>query len=1138
MTDHLDLRIGFEPELPGLYGGDHTFGCVAQNGYYPLPTVVLLTRDGQLRAFPKDLAVTGTADGPPAARQWLENAWTPAGPLFPPGHPVHGRATAVSGLWLPCDVVHGPGPQDPVRMQVHWRLVFADEHGTEHQDYATVTLVFGSTEPQHSRPELKGLPRHIGDDTAFRDFAAIDFGTTSSTVTLYNADEVTIRPIDHAQEQAFARCLATVMDGTAQPPHGGSGAPAGWRAEAARIAATVLGTEPGRAAGDEHPAPDAVARLCELLRRPSPDPGLIAAAGHALELSARGKGGPWAVHGLQTAYEQAFRVPPLSRLGLSQVSFSGVTRTYEVASALSVRDSALHLADEQAGAVRNLKRMLRRPGLVPVPALGPDVAHLSDDLVALAFVRFVEAAEPEIRNPQTGEPRRLVELVVTSPTTTPPDARARLTKLLAEQVDISGVVTDYDEGVSAGLFHLMRDFSGDAGAGVESLRARAHPVAGTSRPTWFHTVLIIDVGGGTTDIALLGLTLTELTDELPEEDRPHGRTYELRPEVLGSTGHPDLGGDYLTLRVYYLLKATLVDAFLRLAHARSTADETGGGSDPGTEMLGLLPQEFAPTVGGPGSLAAEVVDHLSARDLPRLLVRPEVRQVLTQILPTGWEESDAHENALFHLLWAEAEQAKFRLGTENGEAWKVSTTAVDSWLRQLPQDGADAKRHRDYLLELVSSHTPGEFLRLRPEDFRRIAEPVFQEAAAVALDIVQSRFERDERKLVLDRVLLSGRSTVMPVAEETVTLALATERRPDGSPLFENIRSVRAEPVYAKQATSLGAAWAHSRSRTRLRRGGAKDIGGSGGATRVDIYAGDLSPTLPCDFEVLGPDNRPAKVLGVGEPYESLPDGAMVVRTGWGPPERMLNLLRPLNKEVKMNWAHFGVEREAVVQGVRLDPDLWWGRIADGVHPLVRMQIEVGQQLAPRVHYRLGDRAHLVVTGAVLDLVAVGLVTPDVDGLVLDLALGLSVHGVTRQGKRTERVTVLDASVWPTEERFPAFFHESQDLDAPGGPVPGVLLPFTAPRPADDYVVEAILQDGSRVELGRLPVPPRTRHEERHTLTLDGRGRIRVHRAVLPYLEAKDVRTMQDRPGSVYSAPMRQDLDSLFPDWSPFHGRH
>ncbi|MFJ6213814.1 hypothetical protein ACIQGZ_10855 [Streptomyces sp. NPDC092296] len=1200
--DHLDLRIGFEPGLPGLNGGHQTFGCVAQDGAYPLPTVVLLTREGQPRAFPKTLAVTGTTDGPPALREWLQTSWAPPGP-FPPGQPVHGRTTAVPEQWIPADVVHGSGQLTPVQVRVHWLLEFTDEYGHTAQDYTTVTLTFGSTEPEHSKPALKGLPRHIGDDLIFRDFAAVDFGSTSTTVTLFNADEVKVLPIDPEQEGELARALADILDAAAPGPSGAGGTQAGRPAEAARIATAVLAAESAKAADGAPsglPAPsgpsapsgqEAVSRLCALLRRQNPDSGLVAATAEELERSARDKGRPWAVHGLEAAYRRAFRVPPLTRLGLSQILFPGVANSNEVSSALTVRDGALYPAERPEGAIRNLKRMLRNPRVVPVPHLGEGVAYPSDDLIALAFVRYLEAVEPKILDPQTDEPRRLAQLVVTSPTTTPPDARARLTRLLVEQVDLRQVVTTYDEGVAAGLFHLMRDFSGDVGAGVETLRARAHPVKDAPRPTWTYTLLIIDVGGGTTDIALIGLTLTDLTDltdeppaeqqgEQPQPGAPgptaappaqqhaeppqpgapgapgptdeppaeqfsvDGRTYELRPEVLGSTGHPDLGGDYLTLRVYYLLKATLADALLRLAHARRQSgqpatEDPEAGNDPGDVLLGILPDEFA-TADGPGSLAAEVLDRLAARDLPRQVVDPQIREVLSTVLPTSWDK-DASRSGLFYELWAQAEEAKFQLGVEGAKPWTASAATVRSWLGKLPVDTTDVKGLQKYLTGLVPADTSGDFLRLSPADFRRIAEPVFKEAAAVALDIVQSRVHRDRqdgREFVLDRVLLSGRSTMMPVAEEAVTQELAAERLPDGSPLFANVRSVKAEQVYAKRATSLGAAWALSHSRTVLRQGGADDIGGSSATTRVDIHTDDISPTLPCDFEVLGPGNRPAKVLGVGEPYASLQDGVMVVRTGWGPPDRMLSLLRPLNKQVRVNWGHYGVELAAQAQGVQLNPELWWGRLADGVRPRVRMQIEVDQQLAPRVHYRLGDRAHRVVTGPSLDLVDAGLAEPGADGLLVDPELGLSVRGVTRQGRETAPVTVLDAATWRTGERFPEFFRETQDLDAPDAPLPGIILPFTPPRPADEYIVDVTRPDGSVVELGRLAVPSHPRRGDQHVLTLDAHGRIRVHRALLPYLQARDLATVQEQPGTVYSAPLEPGLESPFADWNPFHGRH
>ncbi|MET8679575.1 hypothetical protein ABZW18_18875 [Streptomyces sp. NPDC004647] len=1156
------LYIAFEPELPGLHGSDQVFTSVENDGWYPLPDVVLETRGGIPRAFPQELRITETGGGPPALRQWLENNWAPREPL-PGTNPLYARSVVLSGLWVPAEVVRAPdGRPGEVRTIVSWRLTYKDEQGTPDQDFATVHLVFATERTRRADTPLTGIPRHIGDQAIFRDFAAIDFGTTSSTATIYNGDENTVRRMDPEQQRQLALGLAKILQphhdlASSVGPEAGSPddavPPPGWADEADHIAAGVLQAEPDNSR--------TVRRLCELLRapgNPGPLPVLVERTAYALE--GRGRTSAWSnwvVPRLHTAYVQALRVPPLSQLGLQRVDFGGATITYEAPSALNVREGVLHLSAQHSGTVRGLKRLLRHPADVPVPVLGEGVVHPSDDLIALTFVRLIESAEALIRNPQTGEPRRLTELVATSPTTTAPGVRARMVELLRTKAGLSQVVTDYDEGVSAGLFFVMRDFSGDPGAGVEVMRAAARRLHHLPRPTWLQTMLVIDVGGGTTDIALLGLTLTDLSEEMSAQDkRTRGRTYELRPEVLGSTGHPDLGGDYLTLRVYYLLKASLIDRLMERAY---TATQTGkaDGDTPHTtpgsgrgrgrhrELLELAPPGLASASGaGPGSLAAEVLTHLAPPELPKTLAPEAVRRTLMAVLPTGWERTGDQENPLFHALWENAEKAKVHLGQPGNKTWPVSTNDVSKWLEQLGQGGGDDEAADEdtaaYLGELLSAQSGDEFLALRQEDFQRLAAPVFREAAAIAVDMVQSRFRQDP-DLTLDRIMLCGRSTSMPIAKEAVAAEIAPQLLTNGSPVFRNPAAIDVEAPFAKQATSLGAAWVHARSRPVLRAGG-DDLGGTTRTTSVTITTGDLSPTLPCDFRLIGPENKPVQIFTVGEPYEEVPGDRMAVRTGWGTAERMVNLHRPLNGKVSMSWGSFGVERAAAVQGVQLESDLWWGRIADGVTSQVRMQLEVDERLEPRIHFCVGSRPHLVVDGRSVDLVRSGHAVLDADGHLTSLTASLVLYGVNRRGERTERRTVIDRQAWRETGRdtgpLTQLFHDSRDLDSPGDPLPGMVVAIDPLPTSDEYVFEALMPEGDHQEIDRLRVPPGTRKGARHYLTLDSHGMLRVNRHRLPYWEAKDLRAMQENPGSVYTSLMQQDLDSLFPDWAPFNGRH
>src|SRR5262249_438447 len=80
---------------------------------------------------------------------------------------------------------------------------------------------------------------------------------------------------------------------------------------------------------------------------------------------------------------------------------------------------------------------------------------------------------------------------------------------------------------------------------------------------WFQNVLVLDIGGGSTDLALLQLTLEEVDPFLPGENRgAGGRCYVIAPRLLGASGNTQLGAELTPLRVSRLLKAALADRLL------------------------------------------------------------------------------------------------------------------------------------------------------------------------------------------------------------------------------------------------------------------------------------------------------------------------------------------------------------------------------------------------------------------------------------------------------------------------------------------------------------------------------------------------------------------------------------------------
>ena len=90
--------------------------------------------------------------------------------------------------------------------------------------------------------------------------------------------------------------------------------------------------------------------------------------------------------------------------------------------------------------------------------------------------------------------------VVTYPTVAPPIVRKEV-KELVQQLGIDDVQIAYDEAVSVAIFFLWREFGGNLSIGIESFKTRCR----YNGNKWSQNVLILDIGGGTTDVAVLSM---------------------------------------------------------------------------------------------------------------------------------------------------------------------------------------------------------------------------------------------------------------------------------------------------------------------------------------------------------------------------------------------------------------------------------------------------------------------------------------------------------------------------------------------------------------------------------------------------------------------------------------------------------
>ncbi|MBD2777638.1 hypothetical protein ICL16_37750 [Iningainema sp. BLCCT55] len=134
------------------------------------------------------------------------------------------------------------------------------------------------------------------------------------------------------------------------------------------------------------------------------------------------------------------------------------------------------------------------------------------------------------------------KVVVAYPTIAPPLVRKQV-KQLVEDLGIKEVQI-IDEATAVVIFHLLREFWDGLNIDMEYFKTRCR----REGRNWSQNVLVLDIDEGTTDLALIKLTLEDITPSFKDsKDRGlGGRYYQITPKLLGSSGHLQLGGELIT----------------------------------------------------------------------------------------------------------------------------------------------------------------------------------------------------------------------------------------------------------------------------------------------------------------------------------------------------------------------------------------------------------------------------------------------------------------------------------------------------------------------------------------------------------------------------------------------------------------
>ncbi|MBH0779473.1 acetate and sugar kinases/Hsc70/actin family protein [Nocardia bovistercoris] len=703
---------------------------------------------------------------------------------------------------------------------------------------------------------------------------------------------------------------------------------------------------------------------------------------------------------------------------------------------------------------------------------------------------------------------RLTQFVITFPTTLDPLARKRYRRLahdaLAVAPDIDptakpiAITMDWDEGVAAAMYFVLRSLSGFLEQGLDTFRSRAVGLPGR-RGGWRTHMLVIDVGGGTTDIALLALDLVDLTagDPAGPNDPPDlkGRSYTLVPRLLGSTGHPQLGGDLLTLRMFYWLKAAIAD--------RLHAD------DP----------DHIP-------LAPAVLRSYDYRPVPA-----EVRAALRRLTPThrtaevdgpqGWQD------AAFLRLWGAVENAKRNGVDSKGIKFRFGAThAAD-----LPSGVAwiDALRAGDISIELSQA------------DFRQLCAPLITGAARLGADLVR-RCLGGDTSARLDIVALSGRTTTLPGADDDITEVLAREfERADGPGTVRwNPNGVIVETTHPKQAAAIGAAWVAGVNRFGFANRRAH------GGDELTVQAGELRWTLPMSLGPAGAFGTPIPILSVGTRYAMTdPTGyastIAFTRSAWQPLAASISLHRllgPLEGARSMVWGHYLFPDS----GGRIASRTLWYQAQIDQNLMLRLLICHGTEdgVRPLLHPDLGN--HLASVEA-MRLAEVEAARHCFEGDRLRGVPRIEVWS-TEDPERTRTelfgAATAESVLTAATTTDGAFTGDSRHPGASLGQDAGRIGISAQPLPLAGSGKYTFAVDGvdTGIELHAPTFDPDIEVDGPDWATLDEYGELRIHAGYPVFRFVDSIDAMWHESGTVHLVDTEPEPAEPRPELDPFSGEH
>lgn len=695
--------------------------------------------------------------------------------------------------------------------------------------------------------------------------------------------------------------------------------------------------------------------------------------------------------------------------------------------------------------------------------------------------------------------------VVTYPTVASPFVRREIEDLV-RSLDINDVQMAYDEAVSVAIFFLWREFGGDLNVGIESFKTRCH----YDGDKWWQNVLVLDIGGGTTDLALIRLTLSEINPFDVGEDRGDGgRYYKLTPKLLGSSGHLQLGGELITLRLFIILKAAIADCLLTAVSE---------GHIP-KDILKVQPEELSDHFLNqgrflPSSLIAAVDKEIREDD-----VYKDAINAIEKVIPTRWKYVPNRAQT-FYTIWEYAEEAKILLGAKRPKDAPPSEYTLNG------SQIAEILAHND--IQLPADLASQIHVTLTADQFERSAAPAIREAVAIAKGLVENAFESKSNfhKEQVDWLILSGKTCNFELVERELYRVFGKSEF-----FIWNEERVTFEPEYTKIATSAGACFAEKLRQLGFAPQQSKDLLRKG-ANQLYIDVKNLFYFLPCAFarEVIGAIPEPIFVAGQ-ELYQLKPDdGVAKYRSAWQGMQLTNNIIRQDFENIKPQlWGSYN--GDALRKQLNISEEEFKNHI--------KVQFEIDQKLEIDLllcrgnpHYYIAS--HLPQLDLATACGVANVVSPD--GCILgDIAVNVVESA---NALRTDAHTVLFAASHNYIHEIKTF----RDDDSPNGNTDIGLIAELPPFPANGkhaFYFQFHNPRSNQWELiGELPQPDITsEYPCKYYVTITAKGILRVHAFDVTYWTTTNPEDLRYE-GCVFRDTLQPQPNDIEAKRDPFSGEH